>query len=94
MHNDNMIDGALIKNTHVGAAATTTSCCKRNAGQVREMETSGDCENLQMMTAEELINLELLIETTRPLTSVVPQDDSKKEEDEVLLERLQAYAPM
>ena len=46
------------------------------------------------MTAEELINLELLIDTTSPLTSVVPQDDSKKEEDEVLLERLQAYAPM
>ena len=78
MHNDNMIEGAQIKSTHVGAGATHTSCCKRNVGQVREMETSGDCENVRLMTAKELINLELLIETARPLTSVVPQDDSEK----------------
>ena len=83
MHNDNMIEGALIKSTHVGAAATNTTCCKRNASQVREIETSGHRENVRLMTAEELINLELLIETTRPLTSVVPQDDSEKEENEV-----------
>ena len=36
------------------------------------LKTSGHCENVRL-TAEESTNLELLIDTTRPLTSVVPQ---------------------
>ena len=65
--------------------------CERNASQVREIETSGHCENVRL-TAEELANLELLIDTTRPLTSVVPQDDCDEEKDAPA--KLQAYAPM
>jgi len=41
-----------------------------------------------------LVNLELLIETTRPLTSVVPQDDCEGDEDDDPSVKLQAYAPM
>ena len=43
----------------------------------------------ELLTAEELANLELLIDTTRPLTSVVPQ-----EENDDSSAQLQAYAPM
>ena len=62
--------------------------CERNASQVREIETRGHCENVPL-TAEELTNLELLIDTTRPLTFVGPQSDSENPVDE-----LQVYAPM
>ena len=41
-----------------------------------------------------MANLELLIDTTRPLTSVVPQDDCEKEENDDPSSKLQAYAPM
>ena len=57
------------------------------------METSGHCENVRL-TAEELANLELLIDTTRPLTSVVPQSDREEEEDDNPPVKLDAYAPM
>jgi hypothetical protein len=67
--------------------------CERNASQVREIETSGHCENVRL-TAEELANFELPIDTTRPLTFVVPQFDSEEDEGDVPLDELQAYAPM
>ena len=52
--------------------------CERNASQGREIETRGHCENVRL-TAEELANLELLIDTTRSLTSVLPHSDSERE---------------
>ena len=52
------------------------------------LKTSGHCENVRL-TAEESTNLELLIDTTRPLTFVVPQSDCEDPTDE-----LQVYAPM
>ena len=57
------------------------------------LKTSGQCGNVRL-TAEELTNLELLIDTTRPLTFVVPQSDFEKEENDDPLEELQVYAPM
>jgi hypothetical protein len=41
-----------------------------------------------------LANLELLIDTTRPLTSVVPQYDCDEMEDDDPSVKLHAYAPM
>ncbi len=52
------------------------------------LKTSGHCENVRL-TAEELTNLELLIDTTRPLTFVEPQSDCENR-----VEKLQVYAPM
>jgi hypothetical protein len=52
------------------------------------LKISGHCENVRL-TAEELTNLELLIDTTRPLTFVEPQSDCENPADE-----LQVYAPM
>ena len=52
------------------------------------LKTSRQCENVPL-TAEELTNLELLIDTTRPLTFVVPQSDCESPPEE-----LQVYAPM
>ena len=50
--------------------------------QVGENETSGHCENVRL-AAEELANVELLMETTRPVTLVVPQtDEATKEGDD------------
>ena len=57
------------------------------------LKTSGHCENVRL-TAEELTNLELLIDTTRPLTFVEPQSDCEEEENDDPSEKLQVYAPM
>jgi hypothetical protein len=60
------------------------------------LKTSGHCENVRL-TAEELTNLELLIDTTRPLTFVGPQSDSEQEklgENWHCTDELQVYAPM
>ena len=63
------------------------------------MNTSGQSENARLAAAAELANVELLMETTRPVTLVVPQTDeeeSKEEGDDPGNPRvlLQVYAPM
>ena len=50
-----------------------------NTSQRREMNTSGQRENARLAAAE-LANVELLMETTRPVTLVVPQTDEAKED--------------
>ncbi len=61
------------------------------------MSTSEQRENARLVAAE-LANVELLMETTRPVTLVVPQtEDEAKEEDDnprYASDLLQAYAPM
>ena len=49
-----------------------------NTSQRREMNTSGQRENARL-AATELANVELLMETTRPVTLVVPQNDKEDE---------------
>ena len=49
-----------------------------NKSQRSEMSTSEQRENARLM---ELANVELLMETTRPVTLVVPQTEEEKEED-------------
>ena len=60
------------------------------------LKTSGHCGNVRL-TAEELTNLELLIDTTRPLTFVVPQYDCEQgrlTNPRHPADELQVYAPM
>ena len=54
-----------------------------NASQLREMKTRGRCEPYRLI-AEESAKVELLMETTRPVTLVVPQtdDEDAKEGDD------------
>ena len=52
-----------------------------NTSQRREMNTSGQRENARLAAAE-LANVELLIETTRPVTLVVPQTEETEEVDD------------
>ena len=65
-----------------------------NTSQRREMNTSGQRENARLIAAE-LANVELLMETTRPVTLVVPQTDEEKEEDDGPRPtcKLEAYPP-
>ena len=44
------------------------------------MNTSGQRENARLAAAE-LANVELLMETTRPLTLVVPQTEAEETEE-------------
>ena len=52
-----------------------------NKSQRSEMSTSEQRENARLVAAE-LANVELLMETTRPVTLVVPQTEEAKEEDD------------
>ncbi len=80
MHNGNVIEGALI--------TKHSRCCQKNRNtlreehEVREMKTNEHGKYARRI-AEELPNDELLIETTRPLTSVVPQCEEESTELEI-----------
>ena len=60
---------------------------------VQENASKRALQNVRL-TAVELAKVELLIETTRPVTLVVPQTDKEEYEGNVPGEKLQAYAPM
>ena len=60
---------------------------------VWEIEKRAHCENSRLI-AEELANLELLIDTTRPLTSVVPQYEYEERKIDGPSVKLHEYAPM
>ena len=78
MHNGNMIEGALI------AKALTLEPNENSlADSADERESAQRNENKGTnvrLAAEELANVELLTETTSPVTLVVPQDDEDEEE--------------
>jgi hypothetical protein len=64
------------------------------------MSTCGQRENVRLAAAE-LANVEMLMETTRPVTLVVPLTDEERDEEEgddpgntETLLKLQVYAPM
>jgi hypothetical protein len=84
------------KSTHIGARwRSTRSFCGMNTSQRREMNTSGQRENARLAAAE-LANVELLMETTRPVTMVVPHTEETEEGDDPwnARELLEVYAPM